>query len=243
MRKNQLLSIIANTERSQVDRHVSVQRYSPGRVVLEDRGLSSGPEYGLGYIQHGRMEMLITTPEGNERCMRILSDADMFGLECLHSRPKGEPRGYQVRAITFAAVVRIDVELVDFWLATSADFRAMLASHLATDVFRMEQERERTLAFSVAERLVCYLRCGEVCLNLWPAPTEPVGPLPMNILARRIGCSPGYLSRTVRELMHKGVLKRVNRIPKIDCLENFSDCPCSALPENRLPLENAVRSA
>jgi CRP/FNR family transcriptional activator FtrB len=234
--RNLLLSLIANTEQGRADRHVSVRRYSPGRLVLEG---SANP--GLFYIQHGRMELLITTPEGNERCMRILSESDLFGLECLYGT--GLEPGYQVRAITYSSVVRIDLELVDHWLATQPEFRRHLATRIAADVLRLEQEREKTLAFSVAERLVCYLRCGESCANLLPTPPEPVAPLPMAILARRIGCSPAYLSRAVRKLIQQGVVQRINHLPRIDCLENFSPCPCSAVPEGSDGLYGLIRSA
>ncbi len=181
--RNLLPSLIANTEQGLADRHVCLRRYGPGRLVLEgyDRP-------GLFYIQHGRMELLITTADGNERCMRILAESDLFGLECLHAG--ATVPGYQVRAVTYSSVVHVDVELLDLWLATVPEFRHRLAARIATDIARLEQEREKTVAFSVAERLVCYLRCGESCAHLSSAPPEPVGPLPMAILARRIGCSP-----------------------------------------------------
>jgi len=223
--RNLLLGIIAGTDRSRVDRQVSVRRCNPGRFVLD----GGGGEAALFYIQHGRLELVVTTPEGNERCMRILAEGDLFGLECLYA-PDGPP-GYQIRAITYASVVRVEVELVDFWLATVPEFRQRLAARMAADVVRLEQEREKTLAFSVAERLVCYLRCGETCANLWPAPPEPVAPLPMAILARRIGCSPAYLSRAIGKLVRQGVVQRINHIPRIDRLENFSPCPCSTVPD------------
>lgn len=239
--RNLLLNVIANTDQNLADRHVSVRRYGPGRMAWAGDGAASSGAPGLFYIQHGRMELLITTPEGNERCMRILSESDLFGLECLYG-PALAP-GYEVRAITFSSVVRIDLELVDLWLATVPEFRRLLAARIAADVLRLEQEREKTLAFSVAERLVCYLRCGETCANLWPAAAEPVGPLPMAILARRIGCSPAYLSRAVRKLVQQGVLQRINHLPRIDRLENFSPCPCSTLPEPAGVYYGIVRSA
>ncbi len=222
--RNLLPSLIANTEQGLADRHVCLRRYGPGRLVLEGYGRP-----GLFYMQHGRMELLITTADGNERCMRILAESDLFGLECLHAG--ASVPGYQVRAVTYSSVVHVDVELLDLWLATVPEFRHRLAARIATDIARLEQEREKTVAFSVAERLVCYLRCGESCAHLSSAPPEPAGPLPMAILARRIGCSPAYLSRAVRKLAQQGVVQRVNHLPRIDRMENFSPCPCSVVPE------------
>lgn len=234
-----LLQLIASTDKGRVDRLVSARSYGPNRLIL---GGGSGPAGGLFYVQHGRLELLITTPEGNERCMRILAESDLFGLECLHA--PGALPGYQIRAVTYAAVVRVDLELVEQWLREVPEFRRRLVARMAVDLLRLEQERERTLAFAVPERLVCYLRCGEHCMNQRAAAApEPGAPLPMAMLARRIGCSPAYLSRVVQRLIKRGVVQRVNQQLRLDRLENFSPCHCSVAPPEALRQAEIIRRA
>jgi CRP/FNR family transcriptional activator FtrB len=221
VRSDLLAEALATTDSATLARHLHHQRWEPGRIGLD----SHQGCHGLYYVQHGRLELVVTDSDGRERALRLLSESDIFGLECLH--PAMMPGGYQVRAITVSEVVAIHPELVDRWINDMPKFRLDLARHLASGIWSLERERENTLSLPVTERLICYLRCGESCRR---APFREVaaarGPLPMQVLARRVGCSAGHLSRAVRGLLQEGVVQRVRGGLQVGDLSRFEGHLC-----------------
>lgn len=198
------------------------QIWEPGQVGLD----SSQGQHGLYYVRHGRLELVVTEPGGGERSLRLLANSDIFGLDYLV--PLGPtPVVYQVRALTRAAVMVASPELVERWIEQSPVFRQTLAQRLASGICSLERERENTLSRPVAERLVCYLRCGEHCDGVAPAAESlPRGALPMQVLARRIGCSAGHLSRAARGLLQEGVVQRVHGGLQISDVGRFQGRLC-----------------
>lgn len=215
-----LANVLARTDQDFLARHLKTQRWEPGAVGLS----SNRGNHGLYCVQHGRLELVVNDPSGHERTLRLLSEADIFGLECLHPQP--HPGGYQVRAITVSSVLAIAPELVDHWIGSFAEFRQALARSLASGIWNMEREREHTLSQPVAERLVCYLRCGEDCRGTQGCPPLHRAPLPMQVLARRIGCSAGHLSRATRRLLQEGVVQRVHGGLQLGDVSRFPGMLC-----------------
>ena len=210
---------LAQTERETAERHVRVQLWEPGAVGLDSQGHNGG----LYCVQHGRLELMVRDANGGERSLRLMGAGDIFGLECLLPQPPG---GYQVRALTRSAVIAVNPELVDRWILSCPDFRRALANRLASGICHLEQEREHTLSRPVSERLLCYLICGESCQSESAERHPGHGPLPMQVLARRLGCSAGHLSRAARRLLQSGVVQRTHGGLQIGDLSRFEGALC-----------------
>jgi len=217
-----LAEMIQGTDAEVAARHLKYHRWDPGTVGLD----SHHGQHGLYCVEHGRLELVVTDPGGHERSLRLFSEADIFGLEYLHPEPAALPGAYQVRAVTVSAVIAVAPELVERWIADSASFRRALATSLASGILNLERERENTLSRSVNERLVCYLRCGEECRKVATSGHALRGPLPMQLLARRIGCSAGHLSRATRQLLSEGVVQRVHGGLQLGDLNRFQGRLC-----------------
>lgn len=208
---------LAQTEREVKERHLRVQMWEPGTIGLDAHGHNAG----LYCVQHGRLELMVRDASGGERSLRLLGRSDIFGLECLLP---DQPGGYQVRALTRSAVVVVSPELVDRWIVSCPDFRRALAGRLAQGICLLEQEREHTLSRPVAERLLCYLVCGESARQQGQGSGQ--GPLPMQVLARRLGCSAGHLSRAARRLLQAGVVQRSHGGLQVGDLGRFNGRLC-----------------
>lgn len=222
MQDHLLAAVLGQTEGD--GRQAGLQNviWEPGHVGLD----SSQGKHGLYYVQHGRLELVVADAGGGERSLRLLGDTDVFGLDFL-APASPTAAVYQVRALTVASILIVSPEVVERWIQQSPVFRQALACRIASGIWNLERGREQTLSRPVRERLVCYLRCGEYCDGHSPtAQSLPRGPLPMHVLARRIGCSAGHLSRAARHLLQDGVVQRVRGGLQISDLRRFAGRLC-----------------
>ena len=202
--------LLAALKDPQIAHRVSSERWAPG---THWQSCHNGKQ-SIFVVRHGRLELAVMDAEGRERSLRVLAESELFGTEALSalSAPSGTggeaPRqDYGIRAVTYSEVLQIPLDVVDQLIIRLPLFRKALTNSIANHIWALEREREHGRSMPTNNRLLCYLRCGE---NGHQPQQKPLGKatLPMQLLARRIGCSAGHLSRSVSTMVRQGMLLR-----------------------------------
>jgi CRP/FNR family transcriptional activator FtrB len=202
--------LLAALKDPQIAHRVSSERWAPG--TLWQSGQNDGQS--IFVVRHGRLELAVMDAEGRERSLRVLAESELFGTEALSalSSPSGAGgdalrQDYGIRAVTYSEVLQIPLDIVDLLIIRLPLFRKALTNSIANHIWALEREREHGRSMPTNNRLLCYLRCGE---NGHQPQQKPLGKatLPMQLLARRIGCSAGHLSRSVSTMVREGILLR-----------------------------------
>jgi len=194
----------------QIGNRVSSERWVPGTFWQS----CQNAKQSIYVVRHGRLELAVMDAEGRERSLRVLAESELFGTEALSALSPASDAGgeaprqdYGIRAVTYSEVLQIPLDIVDLLIVRLPLFRKALTNSIASHIWALEREREHGRSMQTNNRLLCYLRCGE---NGHQPQQKPLGKatLPMQLLARRIGCSAGHLSRSVSNMVRQGVLLR-----------------------------------
>ncbi len=192
---------------ARIAHRVSWERWAPGTLWQS----CHNRRQSLFVVRHGRLELAVTDAEGRERSLRLLAESELFGTEALAAGPAAEGeaarQAYGIRAVTYSEVLQIPLDIVDQLIAQLPLFRKALTSSIANHIWALEREREHGRSMPTNNRLLCYLRCGENGIRSGQKPSGKAT-LPMHLLARRIGCSAGHLSRSVSTMVRQGMLLR-----------------------------------
>lgn len=217
-----LQELPASVVREMLEREVDAQLNLAATETFASEGQ---PSPGLFLVVHGIIELFTTDDRGQEKVVDFVQAGNTLALETLLTT-RSLP--YSARALTDAAVLHIQNDLVATWMDQHPSFARMLLSHVAQRVDYVSNDMLTLRTKKAAARLVCYLLC-----HFNKAPRTADGSYSLDVpfsrskLASRLGITNSHLSRAIRDLQDNGLIIPQGRgyfIPNVPALSKYV-CP------------------
>ena len=173
-----------------------------------DRGESlfhrGTPCHGFYGVIAGMMQLSVSNADGIEKVVEIIGPGETFGEAVMFL---GRPYPVDAFALAPTGLLMIPTEAVEELLADDPGFaRAVLAS-MASRLHTMVNDIEMYTLRSATQRFVGFL-ARELGARLDSPEPQPVTLRPTRqVLASRLGLTPETLSRVMRDLADRGVVR------------------------------------
>lgn len=158
---------------------------------------------GLYQVMSGHMKVSVSSPEGGEKIIELLSPHRLFGMAEMFS---DAPYVSSVEAVTPVVVLAVGRD----GLCRAAELEPLLMRRLLGVIAERQLAIERDIAAecfqSGTAKLVDYLRQLAGAALADSAPVELELEIPKHVLAARLGFTPETLSRIFRELSDGGMI-------------------------------------
>ena len=176
-------------------------KYEKGQVIFYE----GSPSYAVHYICSGLVKLYKIGPKGEELIVKLIGPGEITGYRSLLA---GEPCAATAQALEPTTICTISKQTFIELLKQSPDLALRLLSKMAKDLREAEEQ-----SISLAQESVRQ-RTAHLLLFLIHGTTEkakPNGPVKIQVkrkdMAQMIGTSPESLSRTLNELVKKGILR------------------------------------
>jgi CRP-like cAMP-binding protein len=129
-----------------ISRGKTVLEYGAGRTIFaQGDGADS-----VWYLQHGKVKLAVTSQQGKEAIVTVLSDNELFGEGCLAGQPV---RISAAVAVTDCTLYRIEKSLMVRLLHEQHGISELFITHLLTRNIRFEEDMVDQLFNSSEKRL------------------------------------------------------------------------------------------
>jgi len=186
---------------------------SSGKTVLEygaDRTIfaQGDPADSVWYLQHGRVKLAVTSQQGKEAIVSVLSDNEFFGEGCLAGQPL---RISTASAVTDCTLYRIEKALMVRLLHEQHGISELFITHLLTRNTRFEEDLVDQLFNSSEKRLARIL----LLMAEFGEPGEPeplLPPITQETLAEMVGTTRSRVSFFMNRFRKLGLIEYNGRI-------------------------------
>jgi CRP/FNR family transcriptional regulator, cyclic AMP receptor protein len=144
--KKQVVNADWETLLAGVSRGKTVLEYGASRIIYRQ----GEPADSVYFIQRGKVKHAVTSQQGKEAIVALLTDGDIIGEGCLAGRPL---RIGTATAITDCTLVKIDRAVMSRMLHEQHDISELFVSHLLSRNLRYEEDLIDQLFNSSEKRL------------------------------------------------------------------------------------------
>jgi len=197
------LPLFQQVSRAHLDelvRHAKTLYYRRGQVVAR-RG---DPAPGLFAVAYGMVKLVLRSPSGVERVLRLVGPGQTFGEAVLFLE---RPLPLDVVAVADTRLVLVEAAPLIALTERDARFARSLVASLCQRMHALVCDFEATTMHGAGARLAAYLDA----LAEEPGAARVTLPAAKKLIAARLGMTKETFSRALHELAHAGLVRVAGR--------------------------------
>ena len=162
------------------------------------------PCHGFYGVATGMMQLSLSNADGIEKVVEIIGPRETFGEAVMFL---GRPYPVDAFALVRTELLLIGTETVDLLLSEDPAFARVMLASMASRLHTMVNDIEMYTLRSATQRFVAFLarELGEQVVS--GEPQHVVLRSTKHVLASRLGLTPETLSRVLRDLTDRGVVR------------------------------------